>query len=199
MSVQNPESAPPSSGAAAAASLCLDCGLCCDGVIFNKVELQLEDDSQRLQALGMPVYKRSGGDRFAQPCAALDDCLCQIYAERPSRCREFECILFQAVKVGRIHVKTAKCEILKTRQCANKVRHLLIKLGDRDHHLTLAFRVRKVQKRIESGALDQRIADLFPLLSAAMDELNSHVRGSFYFDSKESSAVRRSQKNSFSK
>ena len=55
------------SNGARAEDLCLDCGLCCNGVIFARVQLQAEDNAGRLHALGLPVSKRAS--TRAQPTA----------------------------------------------------------------------------------------------------------------------------------
>src|SRR5262245_20222594 len=84
--------------------LCLSCGLCCDGTLFRDVELQAADDLSRramadvLDATHLNLAQKS---KWPQPCAALcADLRCQIYADRPSRCRDFECELFKAVASG---------------------------------------------------------------------------------------------------
>src|SRR5262245_11489555 len=89
-----------------ASRLCLACGLCCDGTPFADGELQAVDSAARLKALGLSLKrgKNSEGEtvqKFAQPCSALGpDCRCALYAERPARCREFDCDLLRAVQAG---------------------------------------------------------------------------------------------------
>jgi len=41
-----------------AQQLCLECGLCCNGVIFANGQLQPEDDTEKLRALGLKLIKR---------------------------------------------------------------------------------------------------------------------------------------------
>ena len=66
--------------ASAAESLCLACGLCCDGTLFADVKLQPADEPERLRQHGLRLlHERAGKDllpddphlRFSQPCAAL--------------------------------------------------------------------------------------------------------------------------------
>ena len=85
---------------AAASRLCSECGLCCNGVIFHTVRLQPSDSARALAALGLKL-KRSNS-RFSQPCPAYCDGLCSIYAQRPERCRRFECRQLQQVARGEI-------------------------------------------------------------------------------------------------
>ena len=54
--------------------LCLACGLCCDGTLFDLVKLEASDDAAKLKTLGLPVKVSRGKTpvaRFPQPCAAL--------------------------------------------------------------------------------------------------------------------------------
>ena len=56
-------------------SLCLECGLCCNGVIFADVQLEPEDDARRLRSLGLKFAANRKSQivnhKFAQPCAAF--------------------------------------------------------------------------------------------------------------------------------
>src|ERR1017187_4996 len=116
--------------------LCLECGLCCNGVIFAHGQLQPEDDPARLQALGLVlVAKRKveiGKQRFHQPCAAFDGCRCKIYADRPKYCREFECLLLKKVQAGLVETAAARRVIRATLRRAEGGKRLLRKLGGGD-------------------------------------------------------------------
>src|SRR5229473_316362 len=90
--------------------ICLACGLCCNGTIFADVKLQAGDDTSRFRSLGVGLRQvgcESGLSQsrlrpasVPQPCAAFDGCRCQIYAERPKYCRQFECLLLRSVWLG---------------------------------------------------------------------------------------------------
>src|SRR5882672_5046967 len=86
--------------------LCLACGLCCDGTLFDLVKLERGDDAGKLKALGLPVSLSRGKlpvARFPQPCSAL--CAgrtCRIYANRAGQCRPLECQVFKDGKAGGI-------------------------------------------------------------------------------------------------
>lgn len=54
-------------------NLCFDCGMCCNGTLFDKVKV---DD----------------GDDLILPCVNLtNDNKCSIYENRPQRCRSYKC------------------------------------------------------------------------------------------------------------
>jgi Fe-S-cluster containining protein len=170
--------------------LCLACGLCCNGVLFKDVELQPGDDAEQLKSLGLPIREARGGrhskletrsSKFPQPCATLcDDNRCRIYAERPARCREFECALFKSVAAGEAELAAALKTIRATRQRADQVRRLLRSLGDTDEHLALSLRFKRTRRRLETGGFDDASADTFGELTLAVHALNVLLSSKFY-------------------
>ncbi len=88
-------------------TLCLRCGLCCDGTLFTHVPL-LRTEVAPLQALGLPVKEREDGTPvLPQRCAALDGSRCTAYAERPEGCRRYHCNLFSALAEGEVSLDEA--------------------------------------------------------------------------------------------
>ena len=120
--------------------LCPNCGLCCNGVLFADVELRAGDDAGRLAELGLSLTKKGGKLAFAQPCACFDGKLCTIYADRPKRCRTFECGLLKRVQDGELDADMALKTIAYTKHKAEKVRVLLRQLGQNDEHLAMTKR-----------------------------------------------------------
>lgn len=91
-------------------SLCRECGLCCDGSLFERVFLGEGDDMRRLGEL-LPLRREGERTFFMQPCAAWRGKCCSIYAERPGVCRRFRCELLQAVEAGKVE-PVAACGIV---------------------------------------------------------------------------------------
>ncbi|HEY1717569.1 MAG TPA: YkgJ family cysteine cluster protein [Verrucomicrobiae bacterium] len=118
--------------------LCPNCGLCCDSTLFRDAELQKGDDPERLAGLGLSLEKKGRGKlAFAQPCACFDGKFCGIYADRPKRCRTFECGLLKRVQSGKLDAGAALKAIARTRSQAEKVRGLLRQLGQNDKRLAM--------------------------------------------------------------
>ena len=173
-------------------TLCLHCGLCCDGTLFRDVELQPGDDAEKLRALGLPLRSRRGEEanslKFPQPCSALcSDLKCRVYADRPTRCREFECALFKSVAVGKVEVPAALRTIRQTRQMAEKVRRLLRELSDAGERVSLARRFKRVKRKFDTGELPEGLDaetayDRFAELSLAVHELDMRLRTKFHPD-----------------
>jgi uncharacterized protein len=125
----------------AVSQLCPNCGLCCNGVLFADVELRTGDDAKWLKQLGLTLGKK-GRRRtaFAQPCACFDGKLCGIYADRPKRCRTFECGLLKRIQDGGLEADAALKTIAHTKRQVEKVRGLLRQLGQRDEQLAMTKR-----------------------------------------------------------
>lgn len=168
-----------------ASRLCLNCGLCCNGVLFRDVELQRGDDATKLASLGLPVRAARRGNatvtRASQPCAMLcADNRCQIYAQRPARCREFECALFKAVVAGEVAEEPALKTILQAQARAEKVRRLLRAAGDVDEERPLTQRFQRTRRRFESGTMGESALESFADLTLAVHSLNLLLSERFY-------------------
>lgn len=88
-------------------TLCLRCGLCCDGTLFTHVPLR-HTEAGPLKALGLPVTEREDGTPLLpQRCAALEGKTCTAYAQRPEGCRRYHCHLFSALSEGEVSLEEA--------------------------------------------------------------------------------------------
>jgi uncharacterized protein len=120
--------------------LCPNCGLCCNGVLFADVELRKGDDPGRLAELGLALGMKGSKLAFAQPCTCFDGKLCTIYADRPKRCRTFECGLLKRVQEGELDADAALKTIAQTKRQVEKVRVLLRQLGQKNERLAMTRR-----------------------------------------------------------
>lgn len=174
-----------------AGTICLDCGLCCNGVIFADVQLQPGDPPDRLRELGLKLLVRAkkatstiptAADRkfrFTQPCAAFEGC-CRIYGDRPHYCRAFECALLKSLKTGHIERPKAVRVIETAHRRAEKVRKLLRQLGDANETLALSKRFQRMQRQMESEPFEEDRADAFGELTLAVHDLNVLLSDAFY-------------------
>lgn len=155
--------------------LCLSCGMCCDGTLFDGVQLEPTDDGPGLKALGLPVKVSRGRTpiaRFAQPCAALcADQSCRVYRARPYQCRVFECGVFRKAKSGEMDLAAAARVVRKGRRLADQVRELLRQLGDHEEHRGLGERFFRMQCRMEEERPDAEALAVFADLSLAVHRL----------------------------
>lgn len=171
--------------------------MCCNGVIFEDVQLQPGDDAARLGDLGLPLTrirqsvhatiseKRSSrralqGLKFPQPCAALEGCTCRIYSQRPTYCRQFECLLLQNVNAGRVQREAAAKIIGEVRARADRVLRYLRELGDNEESLALRLRFQRMSKSLEAAELDEETAARYGELTLAVHDLNCLLSEAFY-------------------
>lgn len=86
-----------------AQSLCLACGLCCDGTIFSQVPLGPEEEVILLEESGIRIISDKASRIFKQPCPAHKSCVCKIYADRPLNCRAYQCSVLKRFKKNEIN------------------------------------------------------------------------------------------------
>jgi Fe-S-cluster containining protein len=117
-------------------SICIGCGLCCDGTVVSHLAVRDESDlGAPLLALGVEIIAAADPPVFELPCPALCDGVCTIHSlHRPSACAQFECALSRSVLNGDVNAVDAR----------------LVIAG--------AFRLRQ---DVSSGVLDQHVFDEF--------------------------------------
>jgi hypothetical protein len=154
-------------------TLCLQCGLCCNGVLFADVRPERGDNS--------PLFKQHG-PRVAQPCPALNtgDCKCALYTERPARCRKFECKQLIAVSAGKISAAAALKQIRTAKKLAAQVTKLLSELGDSDTSQPLSKRFQRLQSTAERGGLQPEQFDTLADLQLTVHQLTLLLAQEFY-------------------
>jgi uncharacterized protein len=107
-------------------SLCLKCGLCCDGTFLSGVPLKPDDDIAPLKAVGINIVSDNDLTLFKLPCAALKNCACAVYANRPQRCRTYKCELLKRFERDDISQQSALEIINKTKSLKNDMNALAI-------------------------------------------------------------------------
>lgn len=164
--------------------LCLTCGLCCDGTLFDGVQLESGEDPHALRQLGLPVKvsrAQNAVARISQPCAALGPgCACRLYAERPRQCRAFECKLYQQRRDGEVPAEFALGLVRKARRLADRARRLLRRLGDTDEWRGLGERFHRMDERLKANGSDKAALALYADLSLVMHRLQLLAHERFY-------------------
>jgi Fe-S-cluster containining protein len=69
-------------------AVCLECGLCCRGVLYGKVFLQ-EEELEWAAELRLPILQEDARSAFRQPCACFVNQKCSIYEQRFAACRAY--------------------------------------------------------------------------------------------------------------
>jgi Fe-S-cluster containining protein len=118
-------------------ALCQSCGLCCDGSLFTRVPLGV-DEVVPEAALGVVTNAR-GGRHVPQRCAALSGTVCQQYTARPLACRRYECLLFGALREGEVSLDEAVGVVRKAQVHVTRARIETSHAVVRDEFLTFHF------------------------------------------------------------
>ncbi len=165
---------------ALAQRLCLHCGLCCNGVLFGDVRVTDDDKPEHLLTQGIPLQRTGETWHFNQPCAALKCGACEIYADRPAYCAQFECALLQETLKGQRTEEEADRIINRTKTLAERVREMLVERGETDETQPLSRRYRAFLDRHEDAADSPDFRRLHGSLTVAVMSLNQALRLSFY-------------------
>ncbi len=126
--------------------------MCCNGVMFHIVRLQVGESAKALAALGLKVKRKRGQSHIVQPCAAHRDSQCSIYAARPERCRVFECRQLQRVAAGESTEAMAREKIGEAVRLVADANALLLRAGGTNENRALAKRCEQAMSD-PSGAL----------------------------------------------
>ena len=96
-------------------SLCLSCGLCCDGTMFLVAAITPSEAAKYAGRLDIA----EDGKHLKLPCTALDGCKCTTYLDRPAVCAEFKCLALASLELGTLtsaEAHEAIAEVLGRRQ-----------------------------------------------------------------------------------
>lgn len=96
--------------------MCLDCGLCCDGTLFECAELEPHEEA----LFDGATLIRAGG-KVALPllCCHYQAGACSVYTQRPTTCSRFTCELYDSVAASHVDVSAAHERIAEIRRlCA---------------------------------------------------------------------------------
>ncbi len=160
-------------------TLCIRCGLCCDGSLFADVELANGDEASALEVMGLEIEDadEDDGGLLVQPCGALQEKRCSIYPHRPDCCRTFACRLLQEVEGGAVGVERAREKIAEALKRVERVKELIIQLGTGAEPLPLKERCVEALALSEAAgpAMNRKRAEL----QAAMTSVERLVQARF--------------------
>jgi len=88
--------------------LCLSCGLCCEGVIFNRAALK-HDEIRLAKDYDLDYFPEGEGEfAFRLPCHLYQDDKCSMYLSRPDACKRYRCDLLKRLTGGNIDLEESK-------------------------------------------------------------------------------------------
>jgi hypothetical protein len=97
-------------------ALCISCGMCCDGTLYQSAYMENEQDRSLARSLGMEEMHAEGGRlRFRQPCPNFKTC-CTVYdSQKPSVCGNFRCELLKKLDKNQISLDEALMKVQQGR------------------------------------------------------------------------------------
>ena len=164
------DAAPPT----AAARLCAECGLCCNGAMFHMVILQPGENPRALAALGLKIKRKHSLAYMPQPCRAHSDGCCTVYEQRPQRCRIFECRTLLRLAQGEITESAAMEKIHEARSKLAIVEAILAQVGETRIEHPLAKRCDNITFAHEANPPALR-----ETLAAAMNDFDALLEADF--------------------
>jgi Fe-S-cluster containining protein len=105
-------------------SLCVACGLCCNGTLFPHAPLEPEDH-EGAETIGLTPTSYFGRAGFSLPCARLDGARCTVYEARPLVCRRYSCATLIALAEGEIARTEAERRVTLAQLAARNARAAL--------------------------------------------------------------------------
>lgn len=83
-------------------NICITCGFCCDGTLFNKAVLQAGEYDNLPVKIKQNYFKQDDNEYFKLPCLYFDN-LCTIYHQQKADiCSSFRCQLLKDFSGGKI-------------------------------------------------------------------------------------------------
>jgi len=152
------------------------CGLCCDGTLFDHVNLTAEDNAAALSSVGIELLPDKFPQVLRQRCAAYKNASCTIYRNRPHACRSFRCRLLKAYEMSDIPYSEALRIIGEAVALRDGIKRDLRALGDGEDYSfrELAVRLQTKWKDAVSVEAKDRISNLFGTFAALWMCINKH-------------------------
>ncbi len=153
--------------------------MCCNGVLFHHVGLQDKDSPKTLASLGFRLKRKQGKMVFEQPCKAWKQDGCGIYADRPVRCRQFECRQALGVRSGLITEEQAVNAVEGARALVADLQRLLALCGSRNTNRPLLKRAAMLLDQVDSSTMP---GNGLQALRDASRELEEYLEREFRVD-----------------
>ena len=132
-------------------SICLSCGLCCDGTLIGFVQLDKEE-IPRIREL-MPIEEAGEQGIFVHPCSQLCGTSCTIYDERPKQCAAFQCGMLKKVNTGEQEITSAIESVEALKALRTELQALLTDLALPLKSNSFYFSILEAEKMLQKQVL----------------------------------------------
>jgi hypothetical protein len=143
-------------------SICIGCGLCCDGTLHGRTTVRA-DDERNVAAAGLTIEEEGPKRFFRQPCPRFSCGSCSIYAQRPQVCRTYRCALLKKLESRKISESEARERIATAKRLIAIVQSLDASAITPGARADLARRLRHELSRASEtsrGSIARNLLDL---------------------------------------
>jgi len=137
-----------------ASKLCVQCGLCCDGTFFEDIELENDDELDRCEDLGLRVDDSQAEPLLLQPCNALEECQCSVYAYRPQCCRTFRCHLLNELECSKISFERALSIVFDLKEKRSELLRLIPERHNKNTSSSLRSKILEFMEEASEKSFD---------------------------------------------
>ena len=81
--------------------LCLTCGLCCNGTLYERVEVKPQH-VPLVSKLRLRLEPFNDSFQFPQPCSLYQKDCCSVYPHHPPSCKAYKCALLHKYESGEV-------------------------------------------------------------------------------------------------
>lgn len=140
-------------------ALCRACGLCCRGVWYSHVTLDIGEE-ERAREVGLPLETVDGQTLFHQPCVLHQNNGCSAYETwRPRLCVEYTCAVLDKYLARTMSYEVALDHVKGARAMAERLQA--------DAHPSGGLQGKAFLSRLAEDAKSQTADDVRPLTPAA--------------------------------
>ena len=102
--------------------ICVKCGMCCDGTLFNRATIKNTEDERLAKSFGLTTFSDADGKlNFQLPCHLFKGC-CTVYDQaRPNICGSFFCEPLKKAQKDEITFEKAEKLIDATVKLRNEI------------------------------------------------------------------------------
>ena len=151
-------------------SICLSCGLCCDGTLIGFVHLDAEEVPEVRKH--MNIEEERGHGFFLHPCQRYCDG-CTIYAHRPKQCGLFKCGLLKSVEQEELQFANALEAIEELKALKSSIEENLISLAFELKSSSFYFRIVELKKRLMKLEQSTHLSNEDQLLRHSLKEFDA--------------------------
>ena len=159
--------------------LCKDCGLCCDGTLFDKAVIGRGEELELAISLNLTITDDKNKVSFKLPCHLFEG-KCSIYFsnKRFNMCKTFYCKLLKKFKKIEIDFSSTLQMVQTARAKADELRSLLLtfeELSDINTVLELSRRMQKLKRSFPDEILfRKKYGNVLITLYGLNETLNRH-------------------------